>query len=152
MLAGCGTGPIICTTITALEPTTTLRIHWKSRCSSEQKKNGVSDVVFDRIILQTSPPRRSSLRRRADQRAAPSVRELQIHGGVDLEKAASGPAGGVSFSGVSSRGGELITIDYRGFGVPDADAAISTTPTQSFIHLNLNAIFEIRIDGCSVSD
>jgi len=71
---------------------------------------------------------------------------------VDLEKAASGPAGGVSFSGISSRGGELLTIDYKGFGVPDADAAVSTTPTQSFIHLNFDAICEIRIDGCSVSD
>jgi hypothetical protein len=71
---------------------------------------------------------------------------------VDLEKAASGPAGGVSFSGISSRGGELLTIDYKGFGVPDADVNVSTTPTQSFIHLNFDAICEIRIDGVSVSD
>jgi hypothetical protein len=71
---------------------------------------------------------------------------------VDLEKAASGPAGGVSFSGISSRGGELLTIDYKGFGVVDADPAVATTPTQSFIHLNFDAIVEIKIDGCSVSD
>jgi len=72
--------------------------------------------------------------------------------GIDLEKAASGPAGGVSFSGISSRGGELLTVDFKGFGVPDVDPAVATTPTQSFIHLNFDAILEIRIDGCSVSD
>jgi hypothetical protein len=71
---------------------------------------------------------------------------------VDLEKAASGPAGGVSFSGISSRGGELLTIDYKNFGVPDADPAVATTPTQSFIHLNYDGILEIRVDGCSVND
>jgi len=46
-------------------------------------------------------------------------RSAKVMVAVDLEKAASGPAGGVGFSGTSSRGGELRTIDYKGFGVSD---------------------------------
>ncbi len=71
---------------------------------------------------------------------------------VDTEKAASGPAGGVSFSGVSTRGGELLTIDYKGFGAPHADAALSTVPTQSFISLNFDCVVDITASGCSISD
>ncbi len=69
-----------------------------------------------------------------------------------MEKAASGPAGGVSFSGVSSRGGELLTIDYKGFGIADPDPAIATTPTQSYIHLNYDAILVLQETSVSVSD
>jgi len=72
--------------------------------------------------------------------------------GCDFEKAASGPGGGVAFSGISSRGGELLTIEYKGFGVPDPDPNVSTTPTQSFVSLNFDAILEIGADSISVSD
>jgi len=64
--------------------------------------------------------------------------------GVDLEKAASGVAGGVSFSGISSRGGELLTIDYKSFGIADAAPAVSTTPTQPFIHMNVDSFPKFR--------
>ena len=47
----------------------------------------------------------------------------------------------MSFSGISSRGGVLLTIDYKGFGVANADAALETTPTQSFITLNFDCIY-----------
>ncbi len=32
--------------------------------------------------------------------------------GFDFEKAATGPAGGVSFSGISTRNGALLVVDY----------------------------------------
>mgnify|MGYP002809500649 CR=1 FL=1 len=70
----------------------------------------------------------------------------------DFEKAASGPAGGVSFTGISSRGGELLTIEYKGFGVPNADPAVSTVPTQSFVSLNYDCIIELSQDGVSISE
>jgi len=72
--------------------------------------------------------------------------------GMDLEKAGAGPAGSVAFSGISSRGGELLTVDYKGFGIPDADPTVSTTPTQSFVTLNYDAIVEVNQDSVSVSE
>ncbi len=70
----------------------------------------------------------------------------------DFEKAATGPAGGVSFSGISTRSGELLTLDYKGFGVPNADPLLSTTPIQSFVFLNHDALISLTADGVSVSD
>jgi hypothetical protein len=69
--------------------------------------------------------------------------------GCDFEKAASGPAGGVAFSGISSRGGELLTIEYKNMG---ATLPVDTTPTQSFVSLNFDAIVEIGDTNISVSD
>jgi hypothetical protein len=66
-----------------------------------------------------------------------------------FEKAASGPAGGVAFSGISSRGGELLTIEYKNMG---ATLPVDTTPTQSFVSLNFDAIVEIGDTNISVSD
>ncbi len=72
--------------------------------------------------------------------------------GCDFEKAASGPAGGVAFSGISSRGGELLTVDYKKNGVTDPDPLRNSTPTQSFVSLNFDAILKIGDSSISVSD
>jgi len=67
--------------------------------------------------------------------------------GVDMEKAATGPGGGVSFTGVSTRGGELLTVDYKNLGVFSEDASADTTAKQSFVFLNYDALLNIRGDG-----
>jgi hypothetical protein len=79
-------------------------------------------------------------------------RDTKFIVGFDLEKAATGPAGGVSFSGISSRGGELLTIDTKGFGVANADPALSTVPVMSFVSMNYDCIIELNQDGVSVSE
>ena len=65
----------------------------------------------------------------------------------DMEKAATGPGGGVSFTGISTRGGELLTVDYKNFGVFSETAANDTTAKQSFVFLNYDALLNIRGDG-----
>jgi hypothetical protein len=80
----------------------------------------------------------------------PAFRSHQFILGIDFEKAATGPAGGVAFSGISTRGGELLTLDYKGFGV--TNGAQSTTPIQSFLTCNYDAIMELSQDNVSVSD
>jgi hypothetical protein len=77
----------------------------------------------------------------------PNFRRDQFILGIDFEKAATGPAGGVAFSGISTRGGELLTLDYKGFGVANV-----STPLQSFLTCNYDAIMELSNDNVSVSD
>jgi hypothetical protein len=79
-------------------------------------------------------------------------RDTKFIVGFDLEKAATGPAGGVSFSGISSRGGELLTIDTKGFGAVNADPLLATAPVMSFVSLNFDAIIEINQDGVTISE
>jgi hypothetical protein len=81
-----------------------------------------------------------------------AFRSTHFIAAFDFEKAATGPAGGVSFTGISTRNGELLVVDYKGFGVPNAVAAQSTTPTQSFVSLNYDAIIELSQDGVSISE
>ena len=66
---------------------------------------------------------------------------------IDTEKAATGLGGGVSFSGISTRGGELLTADFKGVGANAGEA-----PTQSYVHLHYDALVNLRIDGCEVLD
>ena len=65
----------------------------------------------------------------------------------DLERAATGSGGGVSFSGISTRGGELLTVQIKNAKLNTTDA-----PTQTFVHLHYDAIPEIRADSCVVLD
>jgi hypothetical protein len=81
-----------------------------------------------------------------------SFRDTSFMIGFDLEKAATGPAGGVSFSGVSSRNGELLTVSWKNFGVPNADPALSTVPTQSWVSLNYDCLLSLSQDGLQVSE
>jgi hypothetical protein len=81
-----------------------------------------------------------------------SFRDNAFMVGFDLEKAATGPAGGVSFTGISSRNGELLTITYKNFGEVNADPALATVPTQSFVFLNFDSIISLTQDGISVSE
>ena len=67
--------------------------------------------------------------------------------GIDMEKAATGPGGGVSFTGISTRGGELLTVDYKNLGVFSEDASADTTAKQSFVFLNYDAMLNIRGDS-----
>ncbi len=81
-----------------------------------------------------------------------SFRNTHFIAAFDFEKAATGPAGGVSFTGISTRNGELLTVDFKNFGVPNAVAANNTVPTQSFVSLNFDAIIELSADGVSISE
>ena len=66
---------------------------------------------------------------------------------VDTERCATPIGGGVSFSGLSTRGGELLVANLKGVG---ADAAHA--PTTIWTVLHYDAILNIRIDGCEVLD
>ena len=66
---------------------------------------------------------------------------------IDVEKTAVALGGGASFSGVSTRGGELLTADFKNYGTTTAQA-----PTQTYVHLHYDALINIRVDGCEILD
>ena len=60
--------------------------------------------------------------------------------GQDFEKAATGLGGGASHTGLSTKGCELLTLDFKDFG-PDAAHA----PTQTFVHMHYDILLNLSI-------
>ena len=67
--------------------------------------------------------------------------------GMDLEKAVNGTGDGAAFSGVSTRGGEQLTLMLN--KIPDIGGT-ARRPTEIYLTMAYDAILNIRAEGCEV--
>ena len=63
---------------------------------------------------------------------------------IDVEKAAVGPGAGANFTGVSTRGGEQLLIDIKGFPAP--------YPQRIYVSCHYDAILNLRAEGVEMLD
>jgi hypothetical protein len=63
---------------------------------------------------------------------------------IDVEKAAVGPGAGANFTGVSTRGGEQLLIDVKGFPAP--------YPQRIYVSCHYDAILNLRAEGVEMLD
>ena len=68
--------------------------------------------------------------------------------GYDTERAATGPGGGGSFSGMSTRGGEVIRLEVKHINADSADQA----PNRVYVTLHHDVLVNIRLEGVEVLD
>ena len=67
---------------------------------------------------------------------------------LDLEKAVNGTGDGAAFSGVSTRGGEQLTLMLN--KIPDVAGNGTLRPTKIYLTMAFDAILNIRAKGCEV--
>ena len=67
---------------------------------------------------------------------------------LDTEKAAVGPGGGGSFSGMSTRGGETLRIEVKHINAPTANEA----PNRIYVTLHHDVLVNIKLEGVEVMD
>ena len=63
---------------------------------------------------------------------------------IGVEKAAVGPGAGANFTGVSTRGGEQLLIDIKGFPTPYAQ--------RIYVSCHYDAILNLRAEGVEMLD
>jgi hypothetical protein len=69
--------------------------------------------------------------------------------GLDLEKAATSPAGAAAFTGLSTRAaGDTLRFSFE--GVQPRDPA--STPQRQYVTIHYDAVLECRAEGCILLD
>ena len=63
---------------------------------------------------------------------------------LDCEKAAGGPGGGAAFTGLNTRDGQLLTLEWKGTAGPDPAAPVG--PSHVHVVLQYTAIVNLK-DG-----
>lgn len=72
---------------------------------------------------------------------------------VDVEKAASGPGAGASWSGISTRGGEQLLLDFKDFPRENYPTVPNgALPTRIYVTAHYDCILNVRAEGVVLED
>ena len=130
----------------------------KPAASSEQEQDhqGVLDSVGESVDMEETEdvPKKSARRRRVAPRPIPAgttalgvqdYRHTSFIAAINLERAVNGAGAGASFSGESTIGGEMITLNVK--SIPDVPGDGSKMPTAIYVTCFYDSIMNIRSEG-----
>ena len=69
---------------------------------------------------------------------------------MSRRKAAIGPGAGAAFTGVSTKGGEQLLLDFKDF--PRQGGGSGALPDRIYVTCHYDAILNVRAEGCEMLD